>query len=157
MTLWLCVTPAADAHVSEIITYHRLFEKSDFIVIAVPVTKTADTPERTYYSNLAQVHANGSQTPVPAIGVVTGFEVLVVLKGDSDIKRFVLHHYRDAPSPDLSFGGAATVSFDPTDAKQPHEFLMFLIRERDGRYAPYGGQTDPNGRAIMSMNGDHGP
>jgi hypothetical protein len=156
IALWLCVVPTVHAHVLEIIPYQRLFEKSDFIAIAVPVTKTTDTQERTFYSNLARVNADGIQSPFPAIGVETAFEVLMVLKGNSDVKRFVLHHYRDAPSPELSFGGGATVSFDPTDAKQPREFLMFLIREKDGRYAPYGDQTDPNGRSIMSVNGSHG-
>jgi len=155
IALWLCAAPTAHAHVFGIITYQTLFEKSDFIAIAVPVTKTTDTQERTFYSNLARVNPDGSQTPAPAIGVETAFDVLRVLKGNFDIKHFVLHHYRDAPSPELSFGGAMTVSFDPTDPKQPREFLMFLIREKDGRYAPYGDQTDPNGRSIVSMNGIH--
>jgi hypothetical protein len=156
ISLWLSVAHPAHAQVSRIITYQELFEKSDFIVIAAPVTKTADTLERTYYPDLAQVNANGRQAPVPAIGVETTLEVLAVLKGKSDIKRFVLHHYRSVPSSELSFGGASTVSFDPNDPKQPREFLLFLVREKDGRYAPYGGQTFPDGESIMSVNGDHG-
>ncbi len=151
--LWLCVMPASYAHLFAIIPYHELFEKSKFIVIARPVTKTTDTSERTHYSDLAQVDANGTEGPVPAIGVETAFEVLAVLKGNSEIKRFVLHHYRDVPSPVHSIGGASTVSFDPGDPNQPREFLLFLVREKDGRYVPYGGQTDPSGRSIMGLDG----
>jgi len=144
----------AQAHVMRIITYSELFKKADWIVIAEPITKSADTNERSYFDDLISVDQSGKQSPVPAAGVETTFEVLKVVKGSKIPKHFVLHHYRDAspPSPDLAVDGPTTVSFDPSDPTRRRDFLLFLVREKDGRYAPYGGQTDPGDRSIFALD-----
>ena len=35
--------------------------------------------------------------------------------------------------------------------RPPMRLVMFLLREKDGRYAPYGGQTDPSGASIFEL------
>jgi hypothetical protein len=47
--------------------------------------------------------------------------------------------------------GPGFVFFDPSDQKYSGDYLMFLIREPDGRYAPTGGQTDPNYLTISRL------
>ena len=144
----------AQAHMMRSISYSELFKKADRIVIAKPITKSAHTNERGYFDDLVSVDQSGKETPVPAAGVETTFEVLEVVKGPEAPKRFVLHHYRDAtpPSAGLSVDGPFTVSFDPTDPTRRRDFLLFLVREKDGRYAPYGGQTDPSDRSIFALD-----
>jgi len=143
--LSLCITPAAYARLVQVVSYQELFEKSDLVVIATPLTKTADTDERTYFQN----------TSVAAIGVETIFGVSVVIKGDRATKEFTLHHYRVAPTPSapdgLLLGGPGVVSFDPTDPQRRRNILLFLVKEPDGRYAPNGGQTDPDLQAITAL------
>lgn len=161
----LCSAPAANAHIMSVIDYQELRDKSDLIAIACPVTKTTDTKEKTFFPDIVQQSRDGKQSKVPAIGVETIFSVSVVLKGDFATKKFVLHHYREAPSsPEIiSVGGPLVVSFVPPDRPiQPNlpvqlnppwcrNILLFLIKEHDGRYAPTGGQTDPSGRAIYAL------
>ncbi len=109
-------------------TYQDLYTKSDFVVIANPITRTHDTNER----NILDIKVN-------VIGVETQFETQLVLKG-AKRSRFVLHHYRIAPSNVAVVNGPSLISFDP-----PHiarAYVLFLVRERDGRFAPTGGQTD---------------
>jgi hypothetical protein len=115
--------------------YDDLFAKSDLVVIAQPISRTRDTPER------ATLNEN-IEPPVPAIGVVTQFEVLHVIKGRK-LTRFTLHHYRLAPIPgkDIILNGPTFTTYKPQVGEQP--FLMFLVRERDGRFAPVAGQVDP--------------
>jgi hypothetical protein len=52
--------------------------------------------------------------------------------------------------------GPMLVSFDPTDGSKRSSFLMFLTREKDGRYMPTGGQTDPGDGSVVPVpyNGD---
>ena len=156
-SLILTLVSAQDAQARLIspLPYSELFKKADWIVIARPVTKTTDTDERTYFDDdVASIDQSGKLSPVPAAGVETTFDVLHVVKGPKAPTRFVLHHYRDAtpPSSGLSFDGPGTVSFDPTDPKRRRVFLLFLVREKDGRYAPYGGQTDPSDRSIFVLD-----
>jgi hypothetical protein len=137
------------------VSYQELFDKSDLIVIASPVTKTADTDERTYFQDISQTDKDGKQTSVAAIGVETPFSVSVLIKGDRGIKQFILHHYRVAlyPAPDgrevVFIGGPNVVSFDPS--RRRRDILLFLVKEQDGRYAPYGGQNDPGLQAIKAL------
>ena len=136
-----------------IIPASELYEKSDFIVIARPLTKTTDVAETTYFPDVVSVDGSGAQQKMHAVGVETRFEVLKVLKGDSHLATFVLHHFRQVEDPSvISVGGAATVSFDPSDPNQRKDFLLYLVKEKDGRYAPYGGQTDPADRSIFALD-----
>ena len=58
-------------------------------------------------------------------------------------KRFTLHHYREGPSGEHTIvNGPTFMTFDLKETTQT--FLMFLVRERDGRFAPVVGQLDPD-------------
>ena len=102
-------------------TYQERFDKSDLIVIAHPATKTTDTKERTFFPDIATVNPDRTKTKDPAIGVETVFDM----------------------------GGPQTVSFNHPDSGRA--VLLFLVKESDGRYAPYGGQTDPGITAIFGL------
>ena len=98
----------------------------------------------------------GSQAK--SIGVETVFVVSAVFKGDAGLKRFTLHHYRDArfknESDIVQLNGPLLVSFDPADPSKHNSYLLFLVRERDGRFAPVGGQTDPGMKVIIPVPPD---
>jgi hypothetical protein len=122
--------------------YDELFAKSDFVVIAEPATKTRDTREHT-------VLTENISPGVSAIGVVTDFKCLLVLKGARRL-RFTLHHYRLGES-GLIINGPNFMAYKPGIVTQP--FLMFLVRERDGRFAPTAGQIDP-GISVQKLSGN---
>jgi hypothetical protein len=116
----------------DVLTYDELFARSDFIVIAEVAEKTKDTPERTKLTDISP--------PQSAIGVVTTFQCLHVIKG-SRRQHFTLHHYRVDPSVDdfhrqapegterVIVNGPTFQSFGLEPGKPA--YLMFLIRERD--------------------------
>ncbi|MBI3985944.1 MAG: hypothetical protein HY343_03440 [Lentisphaerae bacterium] len=117
-------------------SYQELLDKSDLVVIATP-TATNDTQE---HIDLPGFHGQ------PVIGVETKFRVSAILKGDKTLKDFVLHHYRaDNKTVD---NGPNLISFDPEKKQQ---FLLFLVREADGRYAPAFGQMDPGLYGINAI------
>jgi hypothetical protein len=121
-------------------TYEELFSKSDFVVIAEPISATRDTDERTNLEGIAP--------PTPVIGVATDFKTLLVLKGQKQ-DRFVLHHYRLA-KPDVPLiNGPQLVTFGATEYPV---YLLFLVRERDGRFAPVDGQTDPRLFSVKRLS-----
>lgn len=132
------------------INYQQQFDQSDLVVIATPTAKTGDTAERSLILNIYRDSA-GKQVPVDSIGVETPFRVAVVLKGDKALKQFTLHHYREAGGVLATVNGPLLVFVDPSDGKNLHSYLMFLVREADGRYAPTGGQTDPAYHAIHPL------
>jgi hypothetical protein len=128
--------------------YDDLFAKSDFVVIAEPLQKTHDTAER---STLRDVNP-----PVPVIGVETEFQSQLVLKGRKR-DRFTLHHYREKPQPPPKPGiegiimdGLMLVTFDPKNEKPV--YLLFLVHEPDGRFAPTGGQTDVDTISVWQLS-----
>jgi len=150
LSLALLITVAAPRLFSRTIptyTYDQLLAQSDFVVVARPLQKTHDTPER---STLRDV-----SPPVPVIGVETQFETTWVLKG-SKRDRFILHHYRERQLPPkhpsietVVLDGLLLVKFDP---KGYSEYLLFLVRERDGRFAPAGGQTDVDTVSVWRLS-----
>jgi hypothetical protein len=138
----LLLGTAAFARVHVYWPYDRLTQEADLIVIAAPVS-VHDTTEKTVFPGVAE-HGpkdgpSGSHL-IPAIGVETTFAVSSVLKGDTNTTTFVFHHLREAESK-LGYGSLGIVAFDPKEKKQ---FLLFLKRESDGRYAALTGQTDPD-------------
>jgi hypothetical protein len=112
-------------------SYQDLFAKSDFVVVASPLTRPRDTKERMTLEKISP--------PVPVIGVSTEFKTLLVLKGFRR-QRFVLHHYREARKPDpnkVILGGPPLLDFEgPKDASRSvfssKRYLLFLVREVDG-------------------------
>jgi hypothetical protein len=150
--LLLAMPEPAQARLVSWLSYREMLAKSDLVVIANPLNKTADTKERAVLPGIFQQDQGGRQSKIESVGVETVFSVLAVLKGNPEIKRFTLHHYREAnPSGALSIGGPTLVKFDPSDASVRSSYLMFLVREPDGRFAPVGGQTDPGMQAICSV------
>jgi hypothetical protein len=117
-------------------TYQEMFDKADLVVIG-RFSKTADTDERTVLLD----HIN-------VVGVLTEFETKLILKGDKKLARFQLHHYRLKSGDDWRIAnGPALVEF-----RGPHpEFLLFLTRERYGKYKPVTGQTDPAGISVIEL------
>ena len=121
-------------------TYDKLNDEAMFVVIATP-TKVAATSERAV---LPGIYAATNYDNIIGMGVETTFDVLAVLKGDRNVKTFVLRHYRlaDADAKALLNNVAIyprLASFEPKDEKT---YLLFLRHEADGRYAAVSGQTD---------------
>jgi hypothetical protein len=143
----LCFNWIVAARAVRIWPYQELLAKSDLVVLATP-TATNDTNEHIDLPGFAGEHV---------IGVETKFTVSAVLKGDKAIKDFVIHHYRTTYGQNIAHvpNGPTFVSFDPVanPTIAPRTFILFLIRETDGRYAPVVGQTDPGGavRELRSL------
>ena len=101
---------------------------------------TADTEER---SKLP-----GSGDVIALVGVNTTFETRLMFKGGKGLKKFVLHHYRLAESDVAIVNGPDLVSFD---IRKPWPYLLFLVKEADGRYAPATDQIDPGPFSIIRL------
>jgi hypothetical protein len=133
-------------------SYRDLFAKSDFVVVASPLTRPRDTNERVTLQTISP--------PMPVVGVSTEFKTLLVLKG-SKRQRFVLHHYREARKPDpnkVIIGGPPLLDFEgPKDSSgsvfSSKRYLLFLVREADGRFAPVNGQQDASGISVQELGG----
>ena len=112
-------------------SYQQMFEQSDLIAIAQPIS-TKDTAEQSVLPNISP--------EISVVGVETEFVVQIKLKGSiKATEKFVLHHYRDANHAEYS-RGPTLVAFNPVNKES---FLLFLKKETDGRFAPINGQTDP--------------
>ncbi|WP_321478186.1 hypothetical protein [uncultured Paludibaculum sp.] len=142
------VVPQATGRAVRRISYQELLDRSDFVAIATASGRTADTAEEFFLPNISSTDGRGGTARVKCIGVETPFAAVAVLKGDSKVRDFVLHHCR-SPQSENSVNGPILVFFDPSDAKRSGSYLLFLVREPDGRYAPTGGQTDP-GLGVVS-------
>jgi len=124
-------------------SYEDMFAKSDLVVIAKPVA-SRDTGERKL-----DRHVN---PPVPVASVITQCDALYVLKGPK-LKRFKLHHYRDVSrhDPNVVVIGAPTgIRFDPSKNAR---YLMFLVRDAVGLFAPFAGQTDVELISVQEIVG----
>jgi hypothetical protein len=123
--------------------YDDLFARSDFVVIAQPLQNTRDTAE---WSTLREI-----TPPTRVMGVETQFQTAWVIKG-SKRKRFTLHHYRESTRKlkdnEVIIGRIPLVKFDST---KHVDYLLFLVREPDGRFAPTAGQTFVDGVSIWQL------
>lgn len=150
-TILLLVMPnQAPARETPVLSYQEMLAKSDLVVIANPTSKTADTSEGSFLPGIWMQESDGKQSRIKSIGVETVFAVSAVLKGDSTLKQFTLHHYREAQV-SHALDGPFLVRFDPSDISKRSSYLLFLVREPDGRFAPIGGQTDPGMKAISPI------
>jgi hypothetical protein len=134
---------SVSAYLLPAFTYEDMFAKSDLVVIARPVS-SRDTGERKLDRNV--------NPPVPVAGVTTECQALHVLKGPK-LKKFKFHHYRDASrrAPNVVvMGGPTGISFD---IPKNHRYLMFLVRETGGRFAPFAGQTDVEDISVQEVIG----
>ena len=126
------------------LSYEEMVAKSDLVVIARP-SESRDTGERKLDRNV--------NPAVPVAGVVTECDALYVLKGPK-LKKFKLHHFRDVSRSDpnhVIVGGRIGIAFD--QSKGSKRYLMFLVRESGGRYAPFDGHTDVEGLSIQQLWG----
>lgn len=140
LLILLCVGLQSPARISPHWSYDMLNEKAALIVIATP-TKASATDEQTSLPGMQSVWPDGKKESVMVKGVETAFEVLTVLKGQRDTKTLTLHHYAPSdPKKAAVRGRPRLVSFEPKDKKR---YLMFLIKEADGRYGAVSGQIDP--------------
>jgi hypothetical protein len=123
-------------------TYQQMYDKADLVVIAKPLL-SKDTKERTMLPGWEYIHV---------LGVNTEFEIRLVLKGDQKVTKLVLHHYKvdDALEPLPIAGGPTLARFDPNEH---NGYLLFLIKEPDGRYSPASGQVDPAAFSVLKLNG----
>ena len=142
-----CVLASTDivaARAIRIWSYQELLDKSDLVVIASP-TANKDTREHIDLPGF-----DGQRV----VGVETRFTVSAVLKGDQKMKDFVVHHYHPGPDGMIVPNGPTFVSFAvPKEPKVfPRTYILFLLRETDGRYAPVVGQADP-GMGIKELGG----
>jgi hypothetical protein len=148
--LLLFIPDQVQARKTLVPSYQQMLAKSDLVVIANPISKTKDTKEQDFLPGILQQERDGKQSRIKAIGVETVFAVSAVLKGDATVKQFTLHHYREAQDTKES-DGPYLVRFDPSDISKRSSYLLFLVREPDGRFAPIGGQTDPGMKAISPI------
>ena len=148
--LYCAVPNLSQGRVMLVLSYQQMLEKSDVVVIATPNSKTSDTKEQGFLPNIWLQDKDGKQSRIKSIGVETVFAVSAVLKGDATIKQLTLHHYREAEII-AGFDDPHLVSFDPSDMSKRSSYLLFLVREPDGRFAPVGGQTDPGDKAISRL------
>ena len=147
----VCVMPIeTQARLVSVLSYQEMLAKSDLVVIATPTTKTTDTTEEAFLPGIWTQDKDGKQSKIRSVGVETVFTVSAVLKGNKTLKQFKLHHYREAQY-ENGLNPPMLVRFDPSDTSKRSSYLLFLVGEPDGRFAPVGGQTDPGMRAIIPI------
>ena len=127
-------------------SHQELLDKSDLVVIAI-ATLTRETAERTDLPGITQTMPDNKTRGFAVAGIETRFQVSAMLKGGKTIKEFILHHYRQAVD-EPTINGPMLAAFEP-DKKISH--LLFLVREKDGRYAPTCGQADPAYLCIHAL------
>jgi hypothetical protein len=126
LAVMLALTSIVEARVTKAWNYKQLLAAADVVVIATPTkTTTTRTTEQLDAMSLT------------ATRVDTQFNVMAVLKGGPG-DTFTLHHDM-VPNDKAIVNGPSLVSFDPTAHKQ---YLMFLVKAKDGAYTPVSGQTD---------------
>jgi hypothetical protein len=143
--LILATTIVAQARIVKRWSYQELYDQSDLIVIAKYISSEGTTEQWV----LPNISPN-----VDVIGMSSNFAVFLVLKGDQSLKSLVLHHYQlsnPAIADKPMINGPMLASFDSDNLTK--QFLLFLHRESDGRYAPVSGQTDPRDVSIFRLAG----
>ena len=131
----LAVTSLADARRVHLLSYQQLLDTSDLVVIAEAESTQATRETITLSNRNPSIHV---------VGLSTTLRIAVVLKGDKQLHSCIVHHYglADADSAAIVIDGPDLVSFDTS---QNSDYLLFLKREEDGRYAPV---TAPTASAL---------
>ena len=138
---WSRFASVADARGINMRTYDELDRMSDVIVIAKPVsTQVTAGPITTL---------KGISPDIPVVGLSSEFEIIVVLKGDSNLKRLAVHHYQLANPGEQMENAPQLAAFDPAESTR---YLLFLRREPNGRYAPFD-QVDPAWTSLFKLSG----
>jgi hypothetical protein len=137
------ITPLLNARLREAWSFQEMFNKSDLVVIARVVTAT---------DKKDSVSLPGFDTSLKVIEVLTKFESRIVFKGPKGLSKFLLHHYRYRSEAE-EFGVANNAQLVKINPGEHPAFLLFLVKERDGVYAPFGGQTDPAALSVLDLRG----
>ena len=136
----------------------EVFNRSDLVVVASPLSSTNCGPAtNTIMAGDEAMSPMWRTWWLAVIPVNTAFETSAVLKGSLETNRLIVFHYswnpnaKDCPivihdalhlvsfTNHLAYpdGGSAIVYF-----RSP-SYLLFLKRQKDGRYMPTTGQIDP--------------
>jgi hypothetical protein len=143
LAVWtLLLSPStARAWLSSIVDCEQMVSGSSVVVLARPISRTRDTGE-------GQDADPRDAAGFPSVWVETTFRVTKVLQGRITAATFVLHHLREptlAPGKDgrvpVLINGPPLVWFNPSRPADQRQMVLFLVREPDGRYAPYPDQT----------------
>jgi hypothetical protein len=132
--------------------YPKMFEKSELVVLA-NWRSAQSSDERGLLPN----------TKTKVMGITTMFEARVAFKGSQDVKRVALHHYRFQDEYDAFryFPPQLIRIIEPVDRDGRYslgggQFLLFLLKEPNGQFAPVTGQTDPAISAVLRVEpGNH--
>ena len=139
LTVLLIFPNMSGARISTAWTYEAMYEQSDLVVIAVPVSE----------SELGEVESLSDLNPKIDVYVVkTAFSTSVALKGTAP-DGFQLHHYKLVNALQSAVAGPHFVWFDPA---QRYSYLMFLKFDQAGGYFPVTGQVDAT-VAVIKLEG----
>lgn len=120
--------------------FREMFDKADLVVVGRVVT-SKDKGQ----SVLPDWHP-----PLKVVDVLTEFETLLMFKGAKEVRKFKLRHYRYRSEED-EFAAANNPQLIKINPGEQPAFLLFLVKERDGTYAPFGGQTDPAAMSVFDL------
>jgi hypothetical protein len=140
LIVYVAICQPASARFMHYMSYKQMQKRADLVVIATPL-ETKEAGER------------GTMPGGPdwdVVGLSTEFDVSAVLKGNEKLAKCVLHHYRQKNPNVLLKDGPSFVSFN---SERKSRYLLFLIKESDGRYAPVSGQLDPALYSVLELNG----
>jgi hypothetical protein len=138
MTVFLSLASLARARPVQDIPIEIQRTNADLVVIARAVSSkpTGDTID---FPNIRTVDQAGNQHAIKGTGVDTQFETLSIIKGDSNLKRFVLHHYYLLNPKEQGPDGPALVSFETLKGNP----ILLYLKKAGANYEPIAGQTDP--------------
>lgn len=122
-------------------SFREMFDRADFVVIA-RVVASRDKGQLTTLPNF--------DPALKVIEVLTEFESLLLVKGAKDTVKFELRHYR-YQSEEEEFAAANNPQLIKINPGEQPAFLLFLVKERDGKYAPFGGQIDPAAMSVFDL------
>ena len=147
IVLVLILQMPLQARFMRMLSYSDIKKEADLIVIAMPVEIDETAETRVYGRKAAKINKSTSTlSDLTEIGIETKFHVLLVLKGDAELKVFILHHYREGEY-FIVESGPQLVDFRDS-LRQP--FLLYLKRENKNRYIAVSGQDDPL-RSIFKL------
>jgi hypothetical protein len=140
----LCAVAEGRARFIESWPYDKLFQRADLAVIVRPLSvRDAVAKDK------AQPPEGQEQY---LIGVVTKFKVLQVVKGEYKPSELELVHFRMKPRAEVVINGPLLASFHTKSVHSEGngwsggakpDYMLFLKRDKDGRFTFVSGQFDP--------------
>ena len=136
---------AVAARLVEVMSSDDMLKQADVVAVCQPVS-TKPINEKVLLTNISpQLTVTGQETL---------FNVREVHKGDTNLKQLVLHHYR-LPDPGNPIrNGPSLLDFD---GRTNDWFLLYLVKQPDGRFVPVTGQSDPAFSVVTVMASNTAP